>query len=128
MPVLLDTHVWAWTLIDSGQISARAKRAIDGAEQVWLSPITAFEIAQKVRLGKWDRMAKVVGRIGKVVSDQGVTFSSVDAATLERAGALDWAHRDPFDRIIAATAQLLDIPVVTRDRALQSFDEIECIW
>ena len=128
MQVLLDTHVWAWTLIETDQISAPARQAIDDAEQVWLSPFSAFEIAQKVRLGKWDRMAAVVGRVGQILQDQGVTLAPTDLVTLERAGMLNWDHRDPFDRIIAATALVLGVPVVTRDRALHAFDDIHCIW
>lgn len=128
MAVLLDTHVWAWTLIKTEQISRAARDAIDSAPQVWIAPISAFEIAQKVRLGKWDVMAGVVGRMTQILEDQGVTMAHSDVQINERAGRLDWDHRDPFDRIIVATAQTLGVPIVTRDRALHGFDDINCIW
>ena len=50
--VLLDTHAWAWSLTGDERLSARATDAILGAERVMVSPISFFEIAQKVRLGK----------------------------------------------------------------------------
>lgn len=54
--VLLDTHIWAWSFVNSAMLSEPARQAIAGAEAVHVSPITLFEITQQVRLGKWPGM------------------------------------------------------------------------
>ena len=56
--VLLDTHAWAWSLAGDDRLSKPALAAIEAADTVLVSPITFFEIAQKVRLGKCQRRMK----------------------------------------------------------------------
>ena len=69
--VLLDTHVWAWSLNDDTRLSAPARAAIEQADTVLLSPISFFEIAQKVRLNKWPEMAAFVDRLPALLRQQG---------------------------------------------------------
>ena len=72
--VLLDTHAWAWSLAGDRRLSAGAVAAIEGAESVFVSPISFFEIAQKVRLGKWPEMVGFVERLpGLLVAQGGVS-------------------------------------------------------
>ena len=61
--VLLDTHTWAWSLAGDDRLSKPALAAIEAVDTVLVSPITFFEIAQKVRLGKWPEMEPFVGRL-----------------------------------------------------------------
>lgn len=58
--VLLDTHAWVWSLDADDRLSAPARTAIAAADSVFVSPITFFEIAQKVRIGKWPEMERFV--------------------------------------------------------------------
>lgn len=113
--VLLDTQAWAWSLMGDGRLSQRAQSAIEGADTVLVSPITFFEIAQKVRLGKWPEMEPFVDRLPALLDEQGGSVAGFDPAICIVAGRMDWAHRDPFDRMLAATAMLLNLPLVSAD-------------
>jgi PIN domain nuclease of toxin-antitoxin system len=113
--LLLDTHVWAWSLSNDPRISGRARERIVEARTILVCAISFFEIAQKVRLGKWPEMAPYVDRLPALLaSQQGVT-ASLEAEDCLLAGAMDWPHRDPFDRFLAASALRRRIPIVSAD-------------
>jgi PIN domain nuclease of toxin-antitoxin system len=67
--VLLDTHNWTWSLAGDRRLSAAALGAIEAAQNVLVSPITFFEIAQKVRLGKWPQMEPFIHRLPIISAD-----------------------------------------------------------
>lgn len=115
--VLLDTHVWAWSLSDEPLVSDRARAAIEGATQVLVSPISFFEIGQKVRLGKWPEMVPFIDRLADLLVQQGAAAAVLDSGVCLAAAALPWPHRDPFDRLIAATALRLNATLVSADTA-----------
>ena len=103
--VLLDTHAWAWSLAGYDRLSPRALAAIQEADTVFVSPITFFEIAQKVRLGKWPEMVSFIDQLPGLLQSQGGVVAAFGPQTCLDAGMMDWAHRDPFDRLLAATAR-----------------------
>ncbi len=75
------------------------------ADTVFVSPITFFEIARKVRLGKWPQMAAFIDRLPSLLQSQGGKVAAFEPRTCLEAGMMEWAHRDPFDRLLAATAR-----------------------
>jgi PIN domain nuclease of toxin-antitoxin system len=86
------------------RLTARAKNAIEEADDaVWVSAISFFEIAQKARLGKWPEVLAVADSLPKLHETQGGRIAPLDAEICVSAGSLPWPHRDPFDRLIAAT-------------------------
>jgi PIN domain nuclease of toxin-antitoxin system len=113
--VLLDTHTWAWSLTGDRQLSARAIEAIESAQSVLVSPISFFEIAQKVRLGKWPQMEHFVGGLPALLTEQGGGIAVLAPEVCITAGVMPWAHRDPFDRLLAATALHYNLPIVSAD-------------
>jgi len=115
--VLLDTHAWAWSLYDTARLSERARAATIDADTVLVSPVSFFEIAQKVRIGKWPEMTPHVDRLATLLEEQGGVIADVDHIICLNAGLMTWAHRDPFDRLLAATALRRDIPIVSADTA-----------
>ena len=124
--VLLDTHAWAWSLAGDDRLSPRALAAIKEADTVFVSPITFFEIAQKVRLGKWPEMAAFIGQLPGLLQSQGGVVADFGPQTCLDAGMMDWAHRDPFDRLLAATARQSNHILVSADAA---FDGIVArVW
>ncbi len=119
--VLLDTHAFVWGQFASHRLTTRARSAIAGADAVWVSAISFFEIAQKVRLGKWPEIAALVDSLPELHETLGGRLAPLDAEICLNAGSLHWAHRDPFDRLIAATALLRHMALVSADAA---FDDL----
>ena len=113
--VLLDTHAWTWSLAGDDRLSRKALDAITGAETVMVSPISFFEIGQKVRLGKWPQMEPFIDRLPALLETQGGRIAELEGVICLTAGTMAWAHRDPFDRLLAATALRRDVPIVSAD-------------
>jgi PIN domain nuclease of toxin-antitoxin system len=121
--VLLDTHAWAWSLVGDDRLSRRAVEAIGEADPVFVSPITFFEIGQKVRIGRWPEMVPLIDRLPNVLAEQGGRVAALEPETCLAAALLAWTHRDPFDRLLAATALRSGFPLVSVDA--QFDDEID---
>lgn len=115
--LLLDTHAWVWALLSPEKLSARAAEAIAGSEAVIISPISLFEVAQKVRLGKWPELAP---HLEALASDQETRDAPLTRQVARLAGLLDWTHRDPFDRLLGATAIEAGLPLVSKDAAFDA--------
>jgi PIN domain nuclease of toxin-antitoxin system len=115
--VLLDSHSWAWSLDGDRRLSAAALEAIEAAQNVLVSPITFFEIAQKVRLGKgkWPKMEPFVNRLPALLAEQGGSVAALEPKICVAAGLMPWVHRDPFDRLPAATATHHSLPIISAD-------------
>ena len=119
--VLLDTHVWAWSLTNPQRLSTKALAAIEAAETVSISAISLYEIGQKVRLGKWPEMALHLPALIEIADRQGGRILPVSAAASLAASMFDWLHRDPFDRIIGAAALMDGLTLISADDV---FDEL----
>ncbi|WP_049733695.1 type II toxin-antitoxin system VapC family toxin [Rhizobium ecuadorense] len=119
--LLLDTHAWAWSLTGDERLSAKAVALIEKAETILVSPISLFEIGQKVRLGKWPEMEPFIGRLPEMLQEQGGIAAALTPEICLAAAIMDWAHRDPFDRLLAATATQNGIPIISADAI---FDEL----
>jgi PIN domain nuclease of toxin-antitoxin system len=129
MPViLLDTHAIAWAMLEDAQLSAAARQAMLTADQSLVSPASLYEIAQKVRLGKWPALAARSEAMPDEILRNGFAFAPMTADICLLAGRADWPHRDPFDRLIAATALTLGVPLVTRDPVFAGLPGLRCIW
>ena len=117
--VLLDTQTWAWTLTDAGRLSVKAREMIEQAQTVLLSPISFFEIGQKVRLGKWPAMADLVSRLPAILEEQGGGIVELTPTICLHAASMSWPHRDPFDRLLAASAIHHDLPLISADSVFE---------
>lgn len=126
--VLLDTHVWAWSLIAPKRITALAKVAIEGASSVLVSPVCIYEIGQKARLGKWPEMLPYLARLPSLLSEEGGVCARVEPDICLGAATLEWPHRDPFDRILAATALHHGAPIISADTVFDTLPGLRRIW
>lgn len=113
--LLLDTHAWAWTLVADPRLSNPAVAAIQAAGTILVSPVSFFEIAQKVRVGKWPEMEPILHELPAVLGQQGGRNANLMPAICITAGVMSWDHRDPFDRLLAATALYYNLPIVSAD-------------
>ncbi|MCK8781606.1 type II toxin-antitoxin system VapC family toxin [Rhizobium sp. NTR19] len=126
--VLLDTHAWAWSMLGQDRLSRSAVEAISSADIVLVSPVSFFEIGQKVRLGKWPAMAPFVDQLPDILDQQGAGTAPLDPRICLRAAMMDWSHRDPFDRLLAATALENSVPLISADQAFDSLADVLRIW
>ena len=128
MRVLLDSHALIWFLVGDPRCSARAREAIEAEDaEVLVSAASAWEIATKVRLGRWPEAAALAAGLRRALAEN--DFAVLDV-TLEhglRAGAFPGAHGDPFDRMLAAQAQIENLPLITADPAFRAFG-IRTVW
>lgn len=128
MKVLLDTCTLLWATLAPSSLSSRAKKIIaDETNTILVSASTAWEISTKVRLGRIPGAEKLEREYIEVIEAAGYTPLSIDTGAALRAGRLIAAHRDPFDRMIAAQALGLDIPVLSPDVEFDKFG-VRRIW
>jgi len=125
---LLDTHVLLWWLFDDAKLGPGARQLIsDPHNIIHVSSASAWEIATKNRLGKLEAASLLVQDIAGWVSKAGFVELPVSIAHAQRAGGWRHAHRDPFDRMLAAQSAIEELPLITSDRALVTFG-IETVW
>ena len=116
MRVLLDTCTLIWAAVSPKSLTPKARRIIaDKNNAILVSAASAWEIATKVRLGKLPGVEHLERDFVDTINGAGYTALSIDTESALRAGRLASAHRDPFDRMIAAQALGLDIPVLSPD-------------
>ena len=110
MNVLLDTHVLIWW--DEGRrIAAAARQAIEEADSVYVSAVSAWEVAIKTGLGR----LRPTRTVEEAASDSGFLELPVTFRHAERVTGLPPHHRDPFDRMLVAQAAVEELTLVTRD-------------
>jgi PIN domain nuclease of toxin-antitoxin system len=109
--LLLDTHVALWWHADDRHLRAAARRAIGGAAEVWVSAASAWEVAIKSAIGR----LRSPGPFADAVAASGFRELPVTFRHAAGAGALPGHHRDPFDRIIIAQAQIEGLTLVSHD-------------
>ena len=116
--LLLDTHVWLWVLTDSPSLAPPLRARIEASSTRAISAASLYEVRLKHRLGKLplpDALAR--DPIG-LTRASGIEAMPMSAEIAERAAGYPWPHRDPFDRLIFATAEIEDLSLVTSDETL----------
>lgn len=122
MRLLLDTHALLWWQTNDPQLSSAVREALlSTSTEVWVSAASAWEIATKQRLGKLPGFGPVQQWFFDLAAADGFSVLDISAAHALRAGAYTTAHRDPFDRVLAAQADLERLDLVTCDSALAHF-------
>jgi PIN domain nuclease of toxin-antitoxin system len=127
MRLLLDTHALLWWFQDS-RLSIPAKRAIaDPANDVFISSASAWEIAIKQRAGKLFDAPPADRLFAEVANDPRYQPLPMTMPHALLAGSFHYAHRDPFDRMLCAQAQIEGLTLVTSDPLLAGFG-IPTLW
>lgn len=128
MRFLLDTHALLWWLFDDPGLSEASREIIaDPDNRILVSSASAWEITTKVRLGRLDGARELARDVATWVERAGFAELAVRIPHAQRAGSWPQAHRDPFDRMLAAQSALEDLPLISRDEALKSFG-IRLVW
>jgi PIN domain nuclease of toxin-antitoxin system len=116
--ILLDSHVALWWLDDSAAMGPRCRELIAHADEAFISAVTPWELGIKRALGKLTMPEGLVDEL----ESEGFVSLSITAAHAELAPALPPHHRDPFDRMLVAQAQLETLVLVTADKALAGYE------
>ncbi len=117
MEILLDTHIVVWLLASPDEIRPGLAELLDDpANALFVSAATSFEIANKARLGKWATANALLLDWEARVARIGAEPLPLESADMLAAGAMNWGHRDPFDRMLAAQAIRRGMFLASADR------------
>ena len=118
---LLDTHILLWWLFNDPKLNAECRDIIrNPAHRILVSNVSAWEIATKYRIGKLPEAKQIVEEYSQILHQSKFIELPITSAHALRAGSLPISHRDPFDRMIMAQAELENLPVITYDAAFQT--------
>jgi PIN domain nuclease of toxin-antitoxin system len=128
MKLLLDVHTLLWFLADDPKLSAPARTALmDPANERLLSPVTLLEIALKVRLGKLALAAPFCVLFPGQLAANRSQLVPIEPRHIEPMTTLPFHHRDPFDRLVAATALVEGMRLVSADAILDAYG-VNRLW
>ena len=128
MKLLVDTHVWLWSLVQPARLSPQAReRLVAPDSELWLSPISVWEtlvLAERSRIevhgppAEWIRRALASGPYAEASLTHAVAMAS---------GRTGLRHADPGDRFLVATALVYELTLVTADRRILDFAECDVL-
>ena len=126
MRVLLDTHALIWAGLRSVKLSTTARDVIGDPDTVRLvSAVSAYEIGYKRPFDNdLDRLPTDLGDLRDLLV---FDWLSLDVKHAVRAARLPLLHRDPWDRLLVAQAQIEDLTIVSRDPALAAYG-VSVLW
>jgi PIN domain nuclease of toxin-antitoxin system len=127
-PLLLDTHALLWWLDGDHNLPQPARQAIGDANRVvFISAASAWEIATKVRIGKLPDAEYVAKHFAQILDDQAFRQLPITIEHARRAGLMPGAHRDPFDRMLIAQAQIEGLTLVSNETLFDRFG-VQRLW
>lgn len=128
MNLLLDTHIWLWSLLAPENLARRVAKELENpGNDLWLSPISVWELVMLVEKGRVrlteDVETWTVGAFARIpLREAPVTY---EVALETRKTTLP--HGDPADRLLAATARVFDLTLVTADERLAGAEGISVL-
>lgn len=127
--ILLDTHAWLWWVSDPAQLGKKSRQAIDGAQRLGVSAISAFEVAALVAKRRISLDRDVLDWIEQSLADPRLDLVSISPAISVRATRLGAGfHGDPADRLIVATAIAESAVLVTKDQQIRDYAAVSTVW
>ena len=119
MDLLLDTHALLWWLSDDPKLGPEARASIEKrTNAVYVSAAATWEIAVKRSAGKLE----APGDIEEWLADEGFMALPIQVAHAVAAAELPLHHKDPFDRVMIAQAQLEDLTLLARDDQIDKYE------
>jgi len=129
MTCLLDTHALLWWLGDHPNLSDAARRVIqDPSNVIHVSPVSAYEIFYKVRLGKLKVPFEGPAAFASELRQERWIELPLTIEHAALAGGQANGHRDPFDRLLAAQAIGSQSALITADPAFKTFPDLTTLW
>lgn len=127
--LLLDTHVWIWlSMEDRKSLSARALRALQQASLKFISAISCWELAKLVEKRRMGLSIPTLTWIQRSLKEFDIRLVELTAEIAVESTLIKGMHADPADQIIAATARVTGMPLVTSDKRLRQLQGVETVW
>ena len=127
--ILLDTHVWIWaSLDDRTSLSPRAVRVLKEAKRKWVSAISCWELAKLVERKRIGFSIPVLNWITRSFNEMDISIADLSPEIAVESTQLKGFHKDPADQIIVATSRVLGVPLLTSDRRILDFPDVETVW
>lgn len=122
MRLLLDTQVLLWAAVDPDRLGETSDVLEDADNELLVSAASSWEIAIKYALDKLPLPEPPERYVPHLLRELGATPIAIDHVHALAVAGLPHHHRDPFDRMLIAQAQLLHVPIITADAALDAYD------
>ena len=128
MTLLLDTQCWLWMQASPERFSSGARETVDDPDNVLLlSPVSTWEISSKYALGRLTLPVPPAEYVPSRMKSSGVDALPLQHSHALQVATLPWHHRDPFDRLLIAQAQVESLPILSADRKLAAYD-VQVQW
>jgi PIN domain nuclease of toxin-antitoxin system len=125
---LLDTHALVWWSTDNRRLPRAAREVVaDPDNAIFASAASAWEIATKVRLGRWQEVERLVADLESLLLQSRFIGMPISVAQARLAGTLAGEHRDLFDRMLIAQARLESAVLITGDPVFRRY-RVPTVW
>ena len=119
MRLLLDTHIWVWSALDRGRISARLTGILENPDnELWLSPISLWEVLTLCQKQRLTLHPNPQAWITHVLDTVPMREAQITYQVAQETARVQLPHCDPADRFLVATARVFDLTLVTADAQL----------
>lgn len=119
MRLLLDTHIWIWSLLEPAKLSKRVRTELEAPDnELWLSPISVWELLILIEKGRVEIDKDPVSWVADVSRSVALREAAITHDVAVESRVIDLPHQDPADRFLAATARVYDLTLVTADDRL----------
>jgi len=128
MKVLLDTHTVLWMVNEYEKLSSSAKALLlNDDHSLFVSIVSLWEIALKVSLGKLSELDGGANALLLKIESLPIEILNITTDHIKIIESLPFIHRDPFDRILVATAMASDMTILTADSNIPKYN-VPCVW
>lgn len=128
MRLLLDTHIWLWSLLEPARLTADVREALlEPENELWLSPITIWEVSILVDRGRLTLDRPIDEWIGSAFDAAPVHEAPLTFQVALECQRMALPHRDPADRFLAASAKVFDLTLVTSDERLLELQDVSLL-
>jgi len=124
MRILLDTHLFLWSIKDDRRLPKEARSKILHATDVYVSSASIWEICIKIQLGKLDIGKTDISHVVEAIVQSGFCELPITATHAAAVSSLADIHRDPFDRILIAQALCEPLTFLTVDTQLKAYSDL----
>jgi PIN domain nuclease of toxin-antitoxin system len=124
--IVLDTHIWIWFVTQEFELfPSQWRDVIETAEQVGISPVSCYEVALAHQRGRLELPCSVARWLQDALEPTGITLFPLTAEIACQAVNLSPVHKDPFDRLIIATALAHKAKLASIDSLFSQYSELD---